>query len=404
MKKLTSLLLAIILVFSFVVPASAASNETEKAGIAPYFSEAEAADIALLFVLNNAGKGDNNWSSDTFINEVYVLYDFNNNVTGYTFKLCTNGNYSGYICVSANQDVMPIQEFSFTDLPVFEEKLSADVLAEIEKNDFKNEKASRTTTDRIVYNGNLEYFVNDSGSYFDMDRKIVTPPQTREVRQVNAEAVAHNSKLKEIIADSQRGNNYSGQLNGYVISDRFTYMKDRYGSYSYEGGSSLSGFTGLDMDDYGGSNDCSLVSITAVAKYYRSTYPNIPSSTSDIYDDVLAVGKEHGYTTSGGTNPTVIDNIIEDSFKKWGYTVSASNTYVWSFSTFTNQIDSPNSNPVLFNIATGYYADHTITVIGYVEYDVADFLMVKDNWSTSTRYVHWQQMWNEIGSVTTVNG
>ena len=135
MKKLTSLLLAIILVFSFVVPASAASNETEKAGIAPYFSEAEAADIALLFVLNNAGKGDNNWSSDTFINEVYVLYDFNNNVTGYTFKLCTNGNYSGYICVSANQDVMPIQEFSFTDLPVFEEKLSADVLAEIEKNE-----------------------------------------------------------------------------------------------------------------------------------------------------------------------------------------------------------------------------------------------------------------------------
>ena len=116
------------------------------------------------------------------------------------------------------------------------------------------------------------------------------------------------------------------------------------------------------------------------------------------------MGKKHGYTTSGGTNPTVIDNIIEDSFKKWGYTVSASNTYVWSFSTFTNQIDSPNSNPVLFNIATGYYGDHTITVIGYAEYDVADFLMVKDNWSTSTRYVHWQQMWNEIGSVTTVNG
>ncbi|MDD6070052.1 MAG: hypothetical protein PUC12_04460 [Clostridiales bacterium] len=81
MKKLTSIILVIVLAFSFVVPASAASSETETSSSAPYFSEAEAADIALLFVLNNIGKGGNNWSNDTVVDEVYVLYDFDDNMT-----------------------------------------------------------------------------------------------------------------------------------------------------------------------------------------------------------------------------------------------------------------------------------------------------------------------------------
>jgi hypothetical protein len=54
----------------------------------------------------------------------------------------------------------------------------------------------------------------------------------------------------------------------------------------------------------------------------------------------------------------------------------------------------------MYNLATGYYSNHSISVFGYKKYDVADFLMVKDNWTTSTRYIHWQQMIDEIGSVT----
>ena len=121
MKRLISIILTFVLVFSFVDPALAASSEKEVSSTTPYFSEAEAADIALIFVMKNIGTGENNWSMDTVVNEVYVLYDFDDNVTGYTFKLSTNGLYSGYVTVSANQDTMPIQEFSFTDVPIFEE-------------------------------------------------------------------------------------------------------------------------------------------------------------------------------------------------------------------------------------------------------------------------------------------
>lgn len=233
---------------------------------------------------------------------------------------------------------------------------------------------------------------------------MVTPDLVGKVQRKSVRTDVHNVKLKEIISDTYMGQEYSGQLEGYAISDHITYMADRYGNYSYESGKSLSGFVGLNMNNYGGNNDCSLVSITAVANWYRSIYPNIPSSISDIYNDVLEVGKKHGYTTTVGTDPTKIDDIIEDSFKKWGYTIDATNSYILLFNTFKEQINEPNANPLLFNIATGYYASHTVTVIGYRDYDVADFLMVKDNWSTSTRYIHWQQMWNEFGSITIIEG
>ncbi|MBN4051079.1 hypothetical protein JYU01_02155, partial [bacterium AH-315-L21] len=147
---------------------------------------------------------------------------------------------------------------------------------------------------------------------------------------------------------------------------------------------------------------CSLVSITTMANwYYKQGLTKIPSTPSDIYDDVLAIAESDGYTPSGGTNPTKIDNIIEDTFSEWGYSVNASNIYVWSFSTFTSEIDA--NRPLMYNLTTGYYAYHSISVYGYKEYDVADFLMVKDNWSTATRFIHWAQMINEIGSVTKMN-
>ncbi|MFD1956653.1 hypothetical protein ACFSL6_21330 [Paenibacillus thailandensis] len=125
---------------------------------------------------------------------------------------------------------------------------------------------------------------------------------------------------------------------------------------------------------------------------------DIPNTASSIYADVLVEAKNHGYTTSSGTPPTNIDNIIEDSFSGWGYGGNATNEYVWGFSTFVNEID--NERPLLYNLGTCYYKNHTVSVFGYKEYDVAKFLMVKDNWSTSTRYIHYQQMINEFGSVT----
>ncbi|MFZ3591075.1 hypothetical protein ACOI1C_17930 [Bacillus sp. DJP31] len=357
-----------------------------------FFSEADAADIALLFVLNNMNE-ENNWDKSTKVAEVHTLYNLEGLVTGYTFELMTKGEYSGYITISSRLDEMPIQEYSYESLPVFEEKVQPELLEEIRKD----------KKDKLIYNGPLEYFVLVDGKHIDMDKKEVKDltkiNKKLQKAKNNVDVEKINRNMKRLIKDSYMGGEYNGQLEGYAISDRFAFMSDRWGSYNWQNSDFLSSYTGLDMNNYGSSNDCVVVAITTVANWYDDHgKPNIPNSTYDIYKDVLVKAKTHGYTPSGGTNPTVIDNIIEDSFRTWGYSVNASNTYAWSYSTFTNEINA--NRPVLFNIGSGYYAAHTVSVFGYVEYDVANFLQVKDNWTTATRYIHWGSMWNGIGSVT----
>jgi hypothetical protein len=405
MKKLLSVILILSILLSSSSQIFAKNGGYEKAE--PFFSESEAADIALLFVLKNMDNSGT-WNKNTMINKVYTLYDVDDAITGYTFCLNTDGNESGYICVSANEDEMPIQEFSFSGTPIFEESLEEGILSDVEVNDFSGSNNKNNRKGRIVYNGPLEYFLNSDGKYYDMDRKKI--PDKKDIKkhkmsQNGSSNSKRNHEIKKLIQDSYKsymGATYDGQISGYVIDDRFDYMIDRYEDYRYEDGNSLSGFPGLDMDDFGDDNDCTLVSITAMSYYcHNNGYDDIPSSTTKIYNDVLDVAEDHGYTPEGGTNPTVIDNIIEDVFDEWGYDINASNVYIWSFSTFTNEID--RNRPVIFNIATGYYSNHSVSIFGYKEYDVADFLMVKDNWSTSTRYIHYQEMYDDFGSVTKTN-
>ena len=97
----------------------------------------------------------------------------------------------------------------------------------------------------------------------------------------NDEIARKNRNLKQLIKDSYMGAEYEGQIEGYVISDRFAFMRDKWGGYSYEDGKSLSSFYGLDMDNYGGSNDCTIVAITTISNWIADSkgYSSIPDST-----------------------------------------------------------------------------------------------------------------------------
>lgn len=54
------------------------------------------------------------------------------------------------------------------------------------------------------------------------------------------------------------------------------------------------------------------------------------------------------------------------------------------------------------SILTGGYSDHTVTVMGYYEYDVASFLAVKDGWVTVTRYIHYEEL-SAVKGLTTID-
>ena len=141
-----------------------------------------------------------------------------------------------------------------------------------------------------------------------------------------------------------------------------------------------------------GVGNCTLTALTRVFAYYRDTEGkvNIPNNKT-LYNDIKSIAEGYGYS-DGGTSPTKINNIINDVFAKYGYAGKGSSSYIPWLLTALDELD--NGRPILMNIAFGYYAKHTVTVVGYSVFTRDDeaiiFLKVHGGWSKGNRYIDWQ--------------
>ena len=179
------------------------------------------------------------------------------------------------------------------------------------------------------------------------------------------------------------------------IVDPATYLKDRYGGTPQlsDKGKTLQ-VNAQTMKAISGksANNCTLVSITKLMIYwrdYRNKY-HIPTANGTVYRDVETIAKKYGYTDSKGTNPTKINNIMNDIIRKYFYTPKTSGIYVWTFNgQVKKEVDA--GRPVTMNIARGYYGNHSVTVVGYKIYKVNGktypMIQVSDGWKASYRYI-----------------
>ncbi len=210
------------------------------------------------------------------------------------------------------------------------------------------------------------------------------------------------------------GNN-AGQISGQSgyggIYDTFAYVNDKYGS-----GWTASSWGTLEpnvpsflMNDLEyGTNNCTLTGITRLFAYQRDNngYTAIPDNVT-LYGDIKAIAEGYGYSGDNGTFPTKINNIINDTLKKYGISGKGSSTYIWDFNTVKKEIDA--GRPLLFNIAFGYYGDHTVSVVGYSVFTrgtglfqkTTRFFKVYDGWTRSNRYIDYDLI--NVGSFSTAN-
>ncbi|WP_114298009.1 C39 family peptidase [Anaerobacterium chartisolvens] len=146
------------------------------------------------------------------------------------------------------------------------------------------------------------------------------------------------------------------------------------------------------------SNNCSLTALATIFEYHKNYggCSSLPSGFTAIYKDIHTIAKDKGWwTSSGGTDPTYIDDIATAMFKKYNYTNGrGNNDYVLDWNVAKSQIDQ--GRPFVFNMANDYYANHSVCVFAYCAYkksgksDVC-FLKVADGWSTGSRYIDWNQ-------------
>lgn len=164
------------------------------------------------------------------------------------------------------------------------------------------------------------------------------------------------------------------------------------------------------------ANNCTLASITRVMRYYHvKGYGGIPSDTTEIYRKVREIGVAHGYDPNKAGlfrslfvyTPWDIDNMVRDAWKAFSYPGgTGTNIYLHKLRTIKDDIDK--AQPPLLNIVSGYYRDHTVSVIGYRVFSRQGhkdkpFVQVYDGWSHKARYIDWARFGCTLAGVTTIS-
>lgn len=150
------------------------------------------------------------------------------------------------------------------------------------------------------------------------------------------------------------------------------------------------------QNDYGEDNDCTITSLSCV---FGEAY----------YGDIERIAKKYGYDgQKRGTNPLTIKKITSELMKENCMPGVAHSAYGkalgWSFGTVKKNIDA--GIPMLLNMwsdGRGYYSNHTVTIIGYEEYQRGLFLLVFDNWHHGVAMIDYKKLC-VISSLNWVDG
>lgn len=172
------------------------------------------------------------------------------------------------------------------------------------------------------------------------------------------------------------------------------YLKENYGEVALTAERDVKDFTPLLQNDYGEVNDCTLVCITAIlsqGKNVQATYDKVEEIATHYFYD----GEDFG------TMPIFIKSIMDKSSGKNSVSKMGKGLgFTWN--DIKTQINK--DNPVILSVVNdgrGYYKNHSITIIGYEEYNDGKIrlLRVFDNWYTTVAYVDF----NKLPTVSTIN-
>ena len=148
------------------------------------------------------------------------------------------------------------------------------------------------------------------------------------------------------------------------------------------------------QNNYGKSGDCTLTSILTLTKFFNKTL-----DTNEIYNYVEDLATKYfGYRgDSYGTIPFTHRVLLNQTFKHFGinrhFKVKYFKGIGYNLETIIQLLDA--GIPLMmsmFRDGRKYYDNHTITVIGYIQYrdehsHTKTMLLVHDNWFSSYSFL-----------------
>ncbi len=148
---------------------------------------------------------------------------------------------------------------------------------------------------------------------------------------------------------------------------------------------------------FGNGNNCTMVALYNMMVYCRDEklYSKIPSDNFELYNLIKRQASALGYTEKKGLSFTKNNSLIRNTWNNELHTagVKGRTRFYLRKSLPIEKIDT--GKPFMFSLACGVYFNHTVTVFGYRVYKNKrtskeyTFLMIKDGWSSFTRYLPW---------------
>ena len=175
-------------------------------------------------------------------------------------------------------------------------------------------------------------------------------------------------------------------------SNVIEYIKQTYGKAGLKTRKVINSIDPLLQSNYGGDMDCTLTSITTILN---------DGDPAALYNKVESVAKKYLYRENRGTSFLFIKCIFDKvSGKKTSRGYLKNIGYNWS--KIKKNIDA--KNPMILSMSNDgrdYYKNHSVTIIGYSEYNEGNvkMLIVYDNWYRSISYIDY----NKLSLISCIN-
>lgn len=174
------------------------------------------------------------------------------------------------------------------------------------------------------------------------------------------------------------------------IANLNTYIEKNYPGAKFMESSDIDLPDFLQRDFEAGLNNCTIASLTRVITYYFKDFDKF-----EVYKEVFEIAKRNGYFKKYGTLPVFISRIANIYFKRNNIGIRARGVYLGNFySHVKDEID--NFRPLLMNLASGYYKNHSLVISGYSVYKFkgmkVKILHVYDGWNKEKSYIDYNDL------------
>lgn len=368
-KRLFSLLVTMVMVFS-ILPVSSQATNVNSASESNIIPQNVAEIIALYFLRDAVLLPGISWNSSTEISSCEIMYNTIGNISAYSFELSTGTVDSGYIVISAYPDVPNvILEFSDEATPLYD-------------------SLNLQPGDTIIYTGMLNYYKDDGSPLLqtvDNERIAISeiPTPLESSRSVSNLSIMPQSK--------------------YPIEDPYEWADTYYDGPFVYSGESINEFENYchfrrTSNFSGYYNNCAPTAITNLIEMlgeYHS-YSKIENDTyQKIYKNVATYGINEGYYVNDEKNGTTywstLNEYIEGAFDLYDLTAT-----VTSKTATLNNIKTELTNHRPFYL-TLYshpeYGNHGVTGYAYTRLIsettgyYLSFLKIADGWASYGRYL-----------------